>query len=190
MTEALTKKKRIRADHKASATKTITQIDEILASKAPDKSRLSLLRLTLKEKLETVKTLDAEVIELIEDETLADEIEQADSYRESIFSALIKIDQLDGAPPTNPDPHPPTRATPTESRGSRVRLPKLQLCHFSGDLTKWTSFWESFEAAVHHNEDLSEINSTISPLCWSDRHGKQYRASPLLLPTTIKRLPP
>jgi len=28
---------------------------------------------------------------------------------------------------------------------------------FSGDLTKWTSFWESFEAAVHHNDDLSEI---------------------------------
>ena len=121
---------------------------------------------------------------------LADEIEQADSYRESIFSALIKIDKLDGAPPTNPNPHPPTRATPTESRGSCVRLPKLQLCHFSGDLTKWTSFWESFEAAVHHNEDLSEINSTISPLCWSDWHGKQYRASPLPLPTTIKRLPP
>lgn len=62
MTEALTKRKRIRAGHKASATKTVRQIEEILTSDAPDKSRLCLLRLTLKEKLETIKKLDSEVI--------------------------------------------------------------------------------------------------------------------------------
>ena len=76
MTEALAKKKRIRAGHKASATKTICYIEEVLTSDAPDKARLSLLRLTLKEKFDTIKALDGEII-LIEDETLADEIEQA-----------------------------------------------------------------------------------------------------------------
>ena len=46
-----------------------------------------------------------------------------------------------------------TAAAPT----SRVRLPKLQLRSFGGDVTKWTSFWQSFEAAVHKNGDLSDV---------------------------------
>ena len=46
---------------------------------------------------------------------------------------------------------------PPDTRSSRVRLPKLQLRSFGGDLTKWTSFWESFESAVHSNGELSDI---------------------------------
>ena len=164
MAEALAKKKRIRAGqggHKASTTKTIRQIEDILASETPDKERLSLLRLTLNEKLETIKALDSEVIELIDDDTLADEIEQADSYKESIFNALLKIEQITKAPPTSSSPTetPPTerRTPPSDSSSSRVRLPKLHLRSFGGDLTKWTSFWESFESAVHSNDDLSDI---------------------------------
>ena len=83
MTEALAKKKRIRAGHKASTTKTIRYIEEVLASDTSDKVRLSLLRLTLKEKFDTIKALDGEII-LIEDETLANEIKQADAYKETM----------------------------------------------------------------------------------------------------------
>ena len=160
MAEALARKKRIRAGHKASATKTIRQIEDILASEAPDKERLSLLRLTLNEKLETIKAIDSEIIELIkDDDALASEIEQADDYKESVFNALIKIDQLTKTPPSPTPGTPPTdvRAPPPDVRSSRVRLPKLQLRSFGGDLTKWTSFWESFESAVHSNDDLSDI---------------------------------
>ena len=74
---------------------------------------------------------------------------------------MIRIDELDKTPPINTDSHPhrhlPIAATPAGSQSSRVRLPKLQLRSFGGDLTKWTSFWESFESAVHNNEDLSEV---------------------------------
>ena len=162
MAEALARKKRIPAGHKASATKTIRQIEEILTSDAPDKERLSLLRLTLNEKLETIKALDIEVIELIvEEEALAGEIEQADDYKEGVFRALIRIDRITKAPPASSSPtisvQGEVRAPPPDSRSSRVRLPKLQLRSFSGDLTKWTSFWESFKSAVHDNDDLSEV---------------------------------
>ena len=81
MAEALIKKKRIRAGHKGSSTKTVHQITETLGGDTPDRDRLSLLRITLKEKLDTIKTLDAEIVDLIDDEgELADEIEQADAY--------------------------------------------------------------------------------------------------------------
>ena len=50
----------------------------------------------------------------------------------------------------------PAHTTPTVNH-SRVKLPKLQLHPFSGDLTQWTSFWDSYESAIHTNEQLSEI---------------------------------
>ena len=48
----------------------------------------------------------------------------------------------------------------TECRGtlsSRVNLPRLQLRPFGGELTKWTSFWDSFKSAVHSNGELSDV---------------------------------
>ena len=119
-----------------------------------------MLRLTLKEKYETIKTLDAEIIELIDDEAgLTEEIERADGYKEGIFASLIKTDQLLESPTATPVAlHGTTKtATTPVGRTKSVSLPKLQLRHFNGDLTKWTSLWESFEAGVHKNSDLSGV---------------------------------
>ena len=43
-----------------------------------------------------------------------------------------------------------TTATGT-SAGSHVKLPKLSLKKFGGDLTKWMTFWDTFESSVHNN---------------------------------------
>ena len=42
--------------------------------------------------------------------------------------------------------------------GSCVRLPKLTIHPFDGDITKWISFWDSFESAIHNNGGLSEVD--------------------------------
>ena len=41
---------------------------------------------------------------------------------------------------------------------TRVKLPKLSLKKFNGDLTKWITFWDTFESAVHRNSTLSSID--------------------------------
>ena len=58
--------------------------------------------------------------------------------------------------PLQSQPRLPQRQ-PLPSLSNSVRLPKLHLRHFNGDLTKWTGFWESFEAAVDSNPDLSSV---------------------------------
>ena len=45
-----------------------------------------------------------------------------------------------------------------ESVGSQAKLPKLTLRHFNGDMTQWSTFWDSFESAVHKNKSLSNID--------------------------------
>ena len=39
-----------------------------------------------------------------------------------------------------------------------MKLPKLTLQPFDGDLTTWTLFWDSFKAAVHNNDGLSQVD--------------------------------
>ena len=41
---------------------------------------------------------------------------------------------------------------------TKPKLPKIELPKFSGDVTKFRSFWESFESSVHQNAGLSAID--------------------------------
>lgn len=93
MAESLAKKKRIRAGHRASATRILNQIEGLLADTALDTSRLLPLKLSLSEKLETLKVLDGEVQDLVDEGGLVADIEQADSFKEDIYAAIVKIDK-------------------------------------------------------------------------------------------------
>ena len=41
---------------------------------------------------------------------------------------------------------------------TQVKLSKLTLKKFNGDLMKWMTFWDTFESAVHNNATLSSID--------------------------------
>ncbi len=162
MAEGLVKKKRLRAGHKASATRMLHQVDGLLTAPTPDKSRLRTLNLSLQEKLETLKVLDGEVLDLVEEESLADEIEQADLFKEGIYAAMINIEKRCATPPTTGPVEPTSGLTRAETlptpRGHRVKLPKLTIRPFNGDITMWTTFWDSYESAIHNSTDLSDID--------------------------------
>ena len=42
-----------------------------------------------------------------------------------------------------------------------MKLPKLTLKRFNGDLTKWTPFWDSYESSIHRNPSLSEVDKFV-----------------------------
>lgn len=46
----------------------------------------------------------------------------------------------------------------TYSLGTQVKLPKLDLRKFDGDISKWPSFWDAFESSVHNNTKLAPID--------------------------------
>ena len=39
-----------------------------------------------------------------------------------------------------------------------MHLPKLNFPQYNGDITRFTSFWQSFESAIHCNDTISSIN--------------------------------
>ena len=42
--------------------------------------------------------------------------------------------------------------------GVKPKLPKLQLPEFTGDITRFKTFWDSFNSAIHMNTELSPID--------------------------------
>ena len=48
-------------------------------------------KLTLKEKLDTIKRYDDEILELVGDEEIENEIEQADIFKEKVHRAIIDV---------------------------------------------------------------------------------------------------
>ena len=152
------RKKRVRAGHRASATKAMGRAEDLLAPEKPDLDKLSQLKLVLREKLETLKTLDDEILDMVKEDDLADEIEQADDFKEGLYSVLVRIERVLTvvSRPTPVPSAPSTDPSLSASRASRVKLPKLTIQPFGGDLTTWTPFWESYRAAIHDNPSLTD----------------------------------
>ena len=107
-----------------------------------DSTKLAQLRLALSEKLETLKNLDSEILDLLEsEEDIGREIEQTDVFNQWVYETLVKIDRY--ARESSPrvthstarsleggaESHPP-------STHNKTRLPKLILDKFDWDLTK------------------------------------------------------
>ena len=51
--------------------------------------------------------------------------------------------------------HPPSLA---HGVVPQVKLPKLSIKRFNGDLTKWVTFWDSFNSSIHNNPTLSSVD--------------------------------
>ena len=115
------------------------------------------------------------------------EIEQADMFKErvqqSVFSAerfitlkthattittnsrlslraSVSIREMDSDEIATTTSLPTAHSDPIIVDGSRhtVKLPKLVPKKFNGDLTKWETFWSSFESSIHLNTTLSAVD--------------------------------
>ena len=187
MAEQLARKKRIRAGHRSSATKMIGQIYEALEGAEINLSRLRHQKEGLEEKLIHLQRLDLEILDLLaEDDDFTEEIEQADACKGKLQLAIIDLEaavvakstdvlsietspregRVEPVPSERPrvsSPTPSPRLSPSSTpspghHGPRVKLPKLVLKRFAGDPTEWTTFWDSFESAVHTNPDLTGMD--------------------------------
>ena len=131
------------------------QVDAAVGASPVDPDQLSLLKLTMNEKLETLKKLDSEIIDIIPEKELEDEIQQSDEYKQRIYAALTRVNKAAGAESTTATPA--RRADASRGHEAKVKLPKITLPRFSRNPMKWTSFWDSFKSAVHENSALSEV---------------------------------
>ena len=148
----LAQQKRVRGGHKSATTKMIAKVDEIFAADPIDTSQLVKLKMSLREKMQTLNKLDEEVLALLTtDDGVAKDIEESDAFKDSIYAALVKIEEHISKRTTDPT----VTATPPRPVASTVKLPKLTIQPFNGEPTRWTTFWDSYSASIHENPTIS-----------------------------------
>ena len=86
----LRKKTHIRAGHRGSATKMIARGEELLTASDLDIPKSLQLKVSLKEKVDVLKELDREILDLVEPDSMADEIEAADEFNGKIYSITVR----------------------------------------------------------------------------------------------------
>ena len=154
---------------------------------------MAQLKLSLEEKLGTITQLDAEILDLTEDDNLEDKIKEADEFKERIYVSIARLNTRTCTvpavlPDTTPPPTSAAAITPaavtttqaleplvgTESSTVTltrtivtpisapaviptigVRLSKLTIQPFDGNVIQWTSFWDS---AIHQNTGLGRMD--------------------------------
>ena len=91
--ESLSRKKKVRAGHRASVTRMIDAAGELLSLEGrAEPAKLRQRREALAAKAEVLRKLDEEMVEEIHEDDLEGEIESADAFRERIELAIIELD--------------------------------------------------------------------------------------------------
>ena len=103
---------------------------------------------------------DQEILSLCEVETIDEEIEGSEEVTVTIICPKRKIDNANKVNMSTQQHVESCQAIaqPVSQNVVRNRLLKLSLPKFTGDVTKWNTFWDSFQSAVHRKEGISNID--------------------------------
>ena len=92
--EALIRKRKVRSAHRGSVTRIIGQVKENLETvDGPNLAKLRQQKLSLSGKVGVLCKLDEELLDMIKEDELEHEVEQADVIQERISLCVIDIDQ-------------------------------------------------------------------------------------------------
>ena len=157
-TRALERSRAVRRGHRGVVTKLVHEAEGILRDETMDseqRSRLSVIKQQLEGKLKLLNDMDRDILNRCEVDTIETEIDESELVIAKIISCNQQIDKAAASSPSSAAV--PSRVTPTV-QPAKPRLPKLLLPKFKGDVKHWTAFWDSFQSAVHNNDDIPKVD--------------------------------
>ena len=154
------KKKFIVVGIKKALDTVFKSLDSLIKNYSEDGSSYDLL-LSLNETLDSefkaIKEIHDELLNLIEEEEeLEKEITEMMNFKLQVKEVQIKVRKI-----ITTNSIAETRSNLSNSSDSlkNIKLPKLELEKFKGDPTKWHTFFDSFDSAIHQNDQLSKTSN-------------------------------
>ena len=165
-----------------SSRKSCLKQKAIVVDVTPEqRGRVDHLLCALRDQANMLDPLDKEILKFMEDDdevdeqAMAAEVEKFSTLRSDIKTAIEALESVLNGPQTNSTTNEPstsmvettdaTTIQPTSPASPgvnptsvRVRLPKLEVKKFSGKIEEWQEFWDSYESAIHENENLSSVD--------------------------------
>ena len=163
MAEVLKKQRKIRGGHRAHVKKLFAQVEDSITNFKPSlQDKLSQQKIILREKLDTLKSLDEKILELVDDENEEESIKydvtEVSEIRDKITWALVRIDStLKSLQINSPITSNPSSSSGNESLNPQsglalnvkicAKLWKLEMKKFNCRLTEWQAFIDCFDSA-------------------------------------------
>ena len=161
--------KKKRGGHKGWTTSLATEISEKLTTET-EKEELLVLKKSLVEKLENLKILDDEILDLlcedddVDDDEVQKEVEESGKLRQGMTKVLVqlesKLEMMKEKSLSNVGQKKSeeiVNVVTAANQPSRVRLPKMDIRKFSGKVCDWQEFWDAFNSCIHNNNALSAV---------------------------------
>ena len=124
--------------------------------------KLRSLERSLRAKLESLKKLDEEIEELIDEAELEKSVGESLEFYEPSHEVFANIEirlrqlQLENRQETGSLGN--VSVNSNSSVKVTCKLPKLEIPSFSGDPLDWQGFWDQFDVSVNLNENVSDVD--------------------------------
>lgn len=189
MADELSRKRRQRGGHRSTTTRIISSVIENLGAGEISRFnehavKLRQQRASIEEKLVILVELDVDILAHMAEDEIEGEIERQDLFKENVRLAIANIDNALSTPEVVSHTahagkwrsHQERLVASKRCSGqfvtsvstlnkTQVKLPKLELKKFDGDQSKWSSFWDTFEASMHDNSSIL-MNRRFSQENW------------------------
>ncbi|GFQ81743.1 integrase catalytic domain-containing protein [Trichonephila clavata] len=167
--DELNKLERKRGCLRGAVTKQITKIESDILKPDITVEDLEESIELLTERGEELKLIDSQIESLIQVDQIEVEFESIEEYKEKITRTRFKTRKLiqkiskgsnannswqDSKISLNSSSQNETQTKEKE----RIKLPKLTIPKFYGEISEWLNFWNAFKSAIHENENVCKID--------------------------------
>lgn len=146
------KLKKKRAARRGWVTRTAQELSAMLTQPSPSISELEAVIQEFNKRLAKLDEVQEELEEEVEVEELDQELDEAYAFKQEGMKARVqaedKIRELAVAAAPAGFPAPSIVSGSQNSEAVNVKLPKLELPKFSGEVTQWQSFWDQFNSHI------------------------------------------
>ena len=159
----------VRGAYRGHCTRAIKAANEIMESYLPNLDALEDVFEGLCSRIERLSLQNQKIELAVPEDKIEEEIAQTLEYTDDLMGQKNKIakflrDAKAQVKQKQEENKSASFKSTTKKEAIHVKLPKITLKSFSGNPLEWLSFWDSFQASVDKNSDISGVDK-MNYLC-------------------------
>ena len=165
--------KNARSGQRSYVTRTIKKAKHIIRNfEETNRFRLEGIWASLKEKSDVLKELDVKILATLDEDVVDNKIDSSIDFSLEILEIIFEIDSVlrkvsKGKKSSLQGNHNATFSSLITNLKASLKLPNLNVKHFSGNPLEFQGFLDSFKTAIHENDNIpptgciSGLNLTV-----------------------------
>ena len=157
MSKELPRLRGVRRAYKGHVTQDINKAERLMSTEDDESEELTAIFERISRRENEITALDSSIVNLLESEDeIARDVEETLTLQDKVSVIKTRITKYiqNKNPPVRSNQH--ASHAPSTSK-KHVNLPKMTIKTFHGDPLEWQTFWDSFSATIHENDELSNI---------------------------------